>query len=473
MMNDVAQVRWQHDPAEAWLAYAPSETDPWDLAKVLRLHRRAGFGATWAEAQRDLGDGYEASISRVLKGAPVGPDGRPSETIEAFADAMFASYRSSRSSSSGLDAIRVVWFYRMVFGAWPLRERMLLAWHTHYATSESKIYEKQTLVDQHQTQRKLWSSRASELQRAMLRDEAMLYWLDGAQNRRGALNENLAREFLEFFALGVGNYSEQDVREAARTLTGWQRVSERRQQLKFVAGLHDAGEKTVLGQKGNWGDEDLVRIACAQPAAARRIAWRLWRTFISEVDEPTPELLEGLAATMRAAGDVDVARGLEVLLRSRLFHCDAYAGRRVQSPVEWAVTALRVGQTFPPHPDLAEVIEATNRMGQRLFRPPNVAGWPAGLEWLTGAALVARNNFAAWLTSGESTVPADHWQNLAGRYGIESGHAEIDFWTELFWGRLPDAQERGQLSEQIAWAEPASRARLVRRLLCAPAAQLA
>jgi len=286
-------------------------------------------------------------------------------------------------------------------------------------------------------------------------------------------NENLAREFLEFFALGVGNYSEQDVREAARALTGWHRVYNLPKNIKFQVTLHDARNKTIAGETGPWGYEDLVRIACAQPAAARRIAWRLWRTFISEVDEPTGELLEGLAATMRAEGDVDVARGLEVLLRSRLFHSDAYAGRRVQSPVEWAVTALRVGQTFPPHPDLAELIEATNRMGQRLFRPPNVAGWPGGLEWLTGAALVARNNFAAWLTSGESTVPADHWHDLAGRYGIEGGPAEIDFWTALFWGRLPDAQERGQLSEQIAWAEPASRARLVRLLLCAPAAQLA
>ncbi len=146
--------------------------------------------------------------------------------------------------------------------------------------------------------------------------------------------------------------------------------------------LHDTGEKTILGKTGSWSDEDLARIASAHPAAARRIAWRLWRTFISDVDEPSPELLEGLAAPMRVDGDVDVARGLDVLLHSRLFHSDAYAGRRVMSPVEWTVSVVRCGETFPPHPNLIEVVAAADRMGQRLFLPPNVAGWPGGLEWL-------------------------------------------------------------------------------------------
>ena len=185
-----------------------------------------------------------------------------------------------------------------------------------------------------------------------------------------------------------------------------------------------------------------MRITSAQPAAARRIAWRLWRTFISDVDEPTPELLEGLAATRRAEGDVDLARGLETLLRSRLFHSDAYEFRRVLSPVEWTVSVLRAGETFPPHPDLVEVVASCEQMGQRLFRPPNVAGWPGGLEWLTEAGLVARQNFAAWLTSDESSIATDHWQRLAQRHGVTGVDAEIDFWAALFWGRQPDSQER-------------------------------
>jgi uncharacterized protein (DUF1800 family) len=437
--------RWPHDPATAWLAYEPSPRDPWDLAKVLRMHRRAGFGATWAEAQRDVTDGYEAAVGRLLNGAPQGPDGRPAAAIDAFSGAMFDSYRSTNS----LDQIRVVAFYRMVFSAWPLRERMVLAWHQHYATSEQRVYEKPALVEQHQTQRKLWRERISKLHLAMLRDGAMLRWLDGTSNQRGAPNENLGREFLELFALGAGNYAEADVRDTARALTGWQYVSERRPSLKYLDVLHDASEKAILGTTGPWADEDLVRIVCVNPAAAVRIAWRLWRTFISDVDQPSPELLEGLAATMRVDGDVDVARGLDVLLRSRLFHSDAHAGRRVLGPIEWTVGILRCGQTFPPHPNLVEVVAAAERMGQRLFHPPNVAGWPGGLEWLSDPALVARQNFVAWLTSGEATVPTDHWTKLPAGYGI-GANAEVDFWTSLFWGRAANAEQRAKLADSAA-----------------------
>jgi uncharacterized protein (DUF1800 family) len=301
----------------------------------------------------------------------------------------------------------------------------------------------------------------------------MLRWLDGTSNLRGAPNENLGREFLELFALGVGNYDERDVREAARALTGWQYVSERNPPLKYMESLHDATEKTILGQTGVWSDEDLVRIASGHPAAARRVAWRLWRTFISDVDEPSPELLEGLAATMRADGDVDVARGLDALLHSRLFHSDAYAGRRVLGPVEWTVGIVRSGQTFPPHPNLIEVLAAADRMGQRLFMPPNVAGWPGGLEWLSDPALVARQNFAAWLTSGESNVPPDHWRKLAEKHGVADTEAELDMWTYLFWGRSPVDEERAALAAQLRTDDPAARATLVSALLAAPDSQLA
>ncbi len=143
------------------------------------------------------------------------------------------------------------------------------------------------------------------------------------------------------------------------------------------------------------------------------------------------------------------------------------------SPVEWVVTVVRAGQTFPPHPDLQQLIGAAEKMGQRLFRPPNVAGWPGGLDWLSGAALVARNNFAAWLTGPESTVAADHWQHLAARAGISTPEAQVDFWAELFWARPPAAADRPRLAAQLASDEPDARARLVRTLLCSAPAQIA
>ncbi len=412
-MNESTTNRLPHEPGEAWLPYEPGARDPWDLARVLRMHRRAGFGATWAEAQRDLADGYEPAITRLLEGAPTGANGRPAAAIETFCDAMFETFRDGGGE---LDAVGQSWLYRMVVGAWPLRERMVLAWHTHYATSNVKVRDKGAISRQMCTQRNLWRSEIGALHLAMLRDNAMLYWLDGAQNRRSAPNENLARELLELFALGVGNYTEHDIREAARSLTGWQRISERQQQLKYQDVLHDAGPKTIFGETGNWNEVDLVRLIDAQPAAARRIAWRLWRTFVSDVDEPSPPLLEGLAASMRVNGEVYVQRGLETLLRSRLFQSTAFAERRVMGPVEWVSTVLRGGELFPPHPDLAEVVAVTGHMGQTLFQPPNVAGWPGGKAWLTGPALVARQNFVAWLTSPDSGVPAEHWDSLPRPY---------------------------------------------------------
>ncbi len=141
---------------------------------------------------------------------------------------------------------------------------MVLAWHTHYATSETKVYDKEALAGSApEAAQTLAQPRSSQLHLAMLRDAAMLRWLDGTSNLRGAPNENLGREFLELFALGVGNYDENDVREAARALTGWQYVSERRPPLKYMEVLHDPGEKTILGKTGAWSDEDLARIASA------------------------------------------------------------------------------------------------------------------------------------------------------------------------------------------------------------------
>jgi uncharacterized protein (DUF1800 family) len=461
--------RWQQDPALAWLPWEPKADDPWDLLKVLRLHRRAGLGATWVEVQRDLAEGYEAALSRVLGGAAVGPDGRKAEVIDRFCDAMLRSYRQNPAA---LDSVRQAWLYRMVFTAWPLRERMLIAWHTHYATSEAKVIRKESLVAQHMSQRAEWRGPMGKLHLAMLRDEAMLFWLDGVENHRGAPNENLAREFFELFALGTGNYSEEDIRQSARALTGWQRLHNSETDLRYNDNLHDDGEKTILGQTGNWAVEDVVRITLTLPAAAERIAWRLWRTFISDVENPPPELLAGLAAAMRAAADVDVARGLETLLRSRLFHSAAYAGQRVLSPIEWLVGVLRSTESFPPHPDPLEIMVSADRQGERLFCPPNVAGWPGGLEWLTAPALVARQNFAAWLVSEESGIAADHWQNVAERGGAVAGSAEIDFWCGQLWGHPPTGVQRHNLQMLVDGGAMQS-ADLVRAVLLNPAAYVA
>ena len=240
-----------------------------------------------------------------------------------------------------IDRVQMLWLYRLIFTPFPLAEVMTLAWHGHYATSQTKVNSPELMLEQNRAQRELWRSPISKLHLGRLGDPALHHWLDGLNSSRLQPNENLAREFLELFSLGEGHYLERDVREGARALTGWVEGDQHRDQL--VQGDFDSGDKTILGETGKWGLEDLVRIACRQHAAASHIARRLYRTFISNTDSPSPELLEPLADAIRFEGDVDVALGIEIILRSRLFHSEDCRTRRVKSPVDFAIGAIRTG----------------------------------------------------------------------------------------------------------------------------------
>ena len=174
-------------------------------------------------------------------------------------------------------------------------------------------------------------------------------------------------------------------------MTGYREIDFQQKRDAFDPGDHDSGAKTILGQTGPWGRDDVVRIVCGQPAAATHIARRLYRTFISKTDEPNSEPLEALAPladAMRVKGDVDVARGIEFVLRSRLFHSDECQTKRVKSPAVLAIGAICGGEAFFPPPDLVELEIRLTRMGQRLFYPPNVAGWPGGMAWLRGSTVL-------------------------------------------------------------------------------------
>ena len=232
-------------------------------------------------------------------------------------------------------------------------------------------------------ERELWRARISKLHLRMLNDLAMLVWLDGLGSLKSQPNENLAREFLELFALGEGNYSEGDIRAVARALTGWEGSPYNPELAHFDDDEHDASVKTILGQTGNWSTADVVRIACAQPAAAVHVARRLFRALVADAVAVPPRLLEPLAEAMRVEGDVDVARGIELILHSRLFFSDWCRGKRVKGPVELVIGAIRGCERFDPPPDFIELEGWLARMGQRLFIRPT---WRAGLRGSTGCA---------------------------------------------------------------------------------------
>jgi uncharacterized protein (DUF1800 family) len=450
-------------PREAWQPYRPGRDEPWDAPRVAHLHRRTGFAATRSQLERDVKDGFDASLRRVLAGDAHGPSGLPATEFAANVAAMEESARRRPS----MERVQMLWLYRLIFTPFPLAEIMTLAWHGHYATSQAKVDSPQLILAQNSAQRDLWRAPISKLHRRMLDDPAMRRWLDGLNSTKSHPNENLGREFLELFALGEGNYAERDVREASRALTGWTEVDVQEKRDQLDPGEFDDGPKTILGQTGRWGLDDLVRIACAQPAAAMHVARMLYRTFVADDTQTADALIASLADAIRLKDDVDVARGIEIVLRSRLFHSPDCRGRRVKSPVEYAIGIIRGCELLAPPPDLVDLEIHLTKMGQRLFFPPSVAGWPSGLAWLGGQELVARANFAAWVTGSSLPGGAAHFSGLARHYGFSTPEACLNSVATLLLGVPAPPGARGLPGHSSGdWLES------VRVLISMPEAQL-
>src|SRR5262249_28904270 len=229
-----------------------------------------------------------------------------------------------------------------------------------------------------------------------VRDPALLVWLDAPANRRGHPNENLARELMELFTLGIGHYTEGDVREAARALTGWTVNDAGRS--GGGAARHDDGEKVILGRRGRWTGADLVAMLLEHPATARRLAWRVCELFLGE-GAYDAAMSRALADGLRRR-DLDVGWAVETVLRSRAFFAERNLGRRVLGPVEYVVGAARALELFDPPSSTLVLAEWAARLGQDLFYPPNVGGWPGGRSWLTTRAVIGRANYAAALVDG-------------------------------------------------------------------------
>ncbi len=372
--------------AGPWSPYAPSVEDPWNLRKVGHLHRRAGFGATWAELKRDLAAGPAQSVARLLD--PPAPKTEEAQTFDLLCGAAIAA--------DDLDRLKAAWLYRIVYGADPLREKLTLFWHGYFATSVVKVRSLSPMYRQHAALRQHALDGFATLLSAMVVDPAMLVWLDGSGNRKEKPNENFAREFLELFAVGAGHFTEADVREAARAFTGWIAVGAdpraATEAARFDRDLFDDGPKTMLGRTGRWGHADVVRIALELPAAAEHLASRLYRFFISEAAEPAPELIGSLAKELREH-DYSIRHVIGVILRSRHFFAQAVARQRIKGPVEFAAGLARVLEVPPASLNLLALAAACDRQGQELFAPPNVKGWDGGTTWLNSATLLER---AAW-----------------------------------------------------------------------------
>ena len=378
----------RHDPAEAWAPYVPTPDAPWDLARVAHLHRRAGFSAPWKTLRRDLAEGPEASVERLLNGEPADADGPG----EALMDEM-------STHATTIESARATWLYRMIFSTHPLRERLTLFWHNHFATAEAKVNNVGAMVRQNMLLRQHALGDFRPLLTAMARDPAMLIWLDATTNRKEHPNENYAREVMELFALGRGHYTEKDVQEAARAFTGTYVQSDR-----YVErpAQHDDGVKTVLGKSGPFKGDDIAAVLLEQPACAEFLAGKLYRHFVNEVDEPSAGLIGPLAGVLRSGG-YDIRATMKVLLSSRHFFGVANRRRRVKGPVEYAVGTIRALEILHPTVSAEALAVSTSAMGQALYAPPSVAGWGGGSTWISTSSTLSRTNLALALLEPGAT----------------------------------------------------------------------
>ncbi len=410
------------DPRHAWEPYRPTAASPWDLKKVGHLYRRASFGASHADLQSGLADGPDKTIDRLLKGGAGEEEfGRDTDRL---ADGI-------ARGNNGPQA-RAWWLYRMLYSPHPLREKLTLFWHNHFATSNAKVNNAGHMLGQYRLLYRHALGHFRPLLQEMSQDPAMLVWLDTNLSKKGMPNENYARELMELFSLGLGNYTEKDIREAARAFTGWE-VKDGKG--AFNPKEHDAGDKTVLGKSGTFKGEDVVNICLDQKAAPYFVAGKLYRFLVSETTPAPPELLAPLAESFRK--DYDFGALVSRVLHSNLFFAPASYRARIKAPVDFALGIVRALEGKIGTTALAGALE---ELGQSVFYPPSVKGWDGGPTWLNGQTLLARQNLALALTSTEDarfggrTDPAA----LVRKHGTKDADL-VDFFVTLFLqGDVPD-----------------------------------
>lgn len=442
------------DPGQALEPYDPARGHgPWDARLAAHLLRRAAGGPRPGQAAR---------LARTT----------PAEAI----DALFAARDPARTEAwARAGAALAASGERPRLAAWWLMKltqedrapgaRLTLFWHDHFACAQSKVADLGFLLRQHETFVALGEGPFLNLLLAMARDPALLRFLDGDSNRRGRPNENFARELLELFSLGVGNYTEQDIRTAARALTG--RVV-RGLDYRFIPEYHDHGAKAVLGADAPDGDE-LCRIAAAQPACARFLAAKVWRFYVSP--EPPEDVIELLAARWRAHG-LKVAWLVRSLLASRAFYSAESYRSLVKSPVDYVVGVVRA---LGAKPDFEACARACGAMGQELFEPPGVQGWAGGEAWIHSSAWLARVNFAGRVAegAGELVRGAAVDSLFPPQRRPDADAALSDLAAVFLGGDLPEPRARA-LSAAVAEApESCSFRAAAHAVLCAPEHHLA
>ncbi len=453
--------------ADHWAPYEPSAKIPWNRRRAVHLHRRASFAATWAELERDLSGSPQEAVTRILQGQS------RLDAVASDYDATVAMLVDAAASSQLDRRLKAAWVYRLIFSPDPLAERLVLAWHNHFATSNRKVQNLKYMQQQNDALRQQARGNFADLLTAAAHSPAMLTWLDADKNLAARPNENLARELMELFTLGIGHYTETDVQEAARALTGWKVVAD---DFRFDRQRHDDGEKTILGQTAKFDGDALLKLLVEQPGTARRVAWRIASMFVAEcaLDEAA---MNSLAESLRE-NSLNIGGAVETVLRSERFFSAENLAAKVAGPPEYVVGAVRALECFAPPPSTLLLADWMARMGQDLFYPPNVGGWQEGRAWLASGNIVSRANFASALVSGRlsQTIAVPNFDRLLARHRVDGKLAQNIGWLgELLFGGLPAETLRdiAQVAESQANEPGGPLAAAVLILLTRPEAHLA
>jgi uncharacterized protein (DUF1800 family) len=389
----------------------PLSRAKWEFATAAHLLNRAGFGGPPQEIEKLAAQSHEEAVSHFVDYEKIPDSTAEPEWAKPDPDRRktFMEARNlpeqerrrklqeiQRADRQHMIEVRGWWLRRMADGPRPLQEKMVLFWHGHFATSVEKVREAYLMWRQNDLFRRLATGDWLELLVGVAKDPAMLIWLDQAQSRKEHPNENFAREVMELFALGEGHYTEKDITEAARALTGW---SYDRLDQRFIERpmAHDRGQKTIFGRTGNFDGKDFLQMVVEQPQSARFITAKLWNFFAGE--PPSEPLNEALAAEFKNGGN-QFKPVLRAMFLSEEFHAPSIVRNQVKSPVQWLVGSARVLERELPPPLVC--FGLTRNLGQDLFAPPNVKGWDGGLSWITTNNLLARYNDAATLVHGDA-----------------------------------------------------------------------
>lgn len=366
---------------------------------IAHLYRRAGFGATAAELDSFASRGYEEIVENLLN----------PERFPEVDDDVLRRYFLELNNADTVGMWQAHWVYRMVNTQRPLEEKIALFWHQVFATSIGKSEHAPSAVFQIETFRRDGLGDMRKIYFDVATDPAMLFWLDNCENHNGAPNENWGRELLELFSMGVGNYSEDDIKNASRAFTGWtftqplplDPYGRYSSEFLYEAGDHDGSEKTFLGETGPFDGQDIIDIVVKQPATARFIARHLYNFFVA--DEPQvpawnivpPKDPDAIGTLVEAYSDS--GGNIRSILRT-LFNSDFFKEarfQRVKSPAELVAGTVKLAGSYQfPDPGLESLSGATAVMGQMLMTPPTVEGWHTGKEWIDAGTLNERVNFA-------------------------------------------------------------------------------